>query len=96
MKQAVILAAGEGRRLRPFTVTKPKVMLSIAGKPMLWYVVESLAQHGVRNIILVVGYRKEQVFDYMGSGEQFGVDITYVTQERRLGTAHALVQAKGV
>ena len=43
MKQAVILAAGEGQRLRPFTVTKPKVMLSIAGKPILQYVVEALA-----------------------------------------------------
>ena len=96
MKQAVILAAGEGRRLRPFTVTKPKVMLFIAGRPMLWYVVESLAQHGIRNIILIVGYRKQQVFDYIGSGEQFGVDITYVTQDRQLGTAHALAQAKGV
>ena len=94
MKQAVILAAGEGQRLRPFTVTKPKVMLSIAGKPILSYVVESLAQNGIRNIVLVVGYGKEQVFDYMGSGEQFGVNITYVTQERQLGTAHALAQAK--
>ena len=46
MKQAVILAAGEGQRLRPFTVTKPKVMLSIAGKPILQYVIESLAQNG--------------------------------------------------
>ena len=96
MKQAVILAAGEGQRLRPFTVTKPKVMLSIAGKPILQYVVESLAQNGIRNIVLVVGYRKEQVFDYMGSGEKFGVDITYITQERQLGTAHALAQAKAV
>jgi len=96
MRQAVILAAGEGRRFRPFTVTKPKVMLSIAGKPILQYVVESLAQNGVRNIILIVGYRKEQVFDYIGSGEQFGVDITYITQDRQLGTAHALAQAKGV
>ncbi len=96
MKQAVILAAGEGQRLRPFTVTKPKVMLSIADKPILQYVIESLAQNGVRNIVLVVGYRKEQVFDYMGSGEQFGVDITYVTQERQVGTAHALLQAKTV
>ena len=94
MKQAVILAAGEGQRLRPFTVTKPKVMLSIAGKPILSYVVESLAQNGIRNIVLVVGYGKEQVFDYMGSGEQFGVNINYVTQERQLGTAHALAQAK--
>jgi glucose-1-phosphate thymidylyltransferase len=96
MKQAVILAAGEGQRLRPFTVTRPKVMLSIAGKPILSYVVKSLAQNGIRNIVLVVGYGKEQVFDYMGSGEQFGVNITYVTQERQLGTAHALVQAKTV
>jgi len=94
MKQAVILAAGEGQRLKPFTVTSPKVMLSVAGKPILRYVVEALAQNGIRNIVLVVGYRKEQIFDYMGSGEQFGVNITYVTQEKQLGTAHALTQAK--
>jgi glucose-1-phosphate thymidylyltransferase len=96
MKQAVILAAGEGQRLRPFTVAKPKVMLSIAGKPMLQYVVEALAQNGIRNIVLVVGYRREQIFDYMGSGEKFGVDITYITQERQLGTAHALAQVRAV
>ena len=96
MKQAVILAAGEGQRLRPFTVTKPKVMLSIADKPILQYVVESLAQNGIRNLVLVVGYRREQVFDWIGSGEQFGVDITYITQEKQLGTAHALAQAKAV
>ncbi|GAI35742.1 unnamed protein product, partial [marine sediment metagenome] len=96
MKQAVILAAGEGQRLRPFTVTKPKVMLSIAGKPILHYVVESLAQNGIRHIVLIVGYKREQVFDYLGSGERFGVDITYITQEKQLGTAHALTLAKGV
>ena len=93
MKQAVILAAGEGQRLRPFTITKPKVMLSIADKPILQYVIESLAQNGIRNIVLVVGYKKEQIFDYMGSGEQFGVDITYITQQGQVGTAHALAQA---
>ena len=96
MKQAVILAAGEGQRLRPFTVTKPKVMLFIAGKPILRYVIESLAQNGIRDIVLVAGYRREQVFDYIGSGEQFGVDIVYITQEKQLGTAHALAQAKAV
>ena len=94
MKQAIILAAGEGQRLRPFTATKPKVMLSIAGKPILQHVVESLAQNGIRNIVLVVGYKKEQVFDHMGAGAQFGVDITYVTQKKQLGTFHALIQAK--
>jgi glucose-1-phosphate thymidylyltransferase len=96
MKQAVILAAGEGQRLRPFTVNRPKVMLSIAGKPIIQYVVEALAQKGIRNIVLVVGYHKEQVYDAMGSGEQLGVDITYVTQEKQLGTAQALAQVKDV
>ncbi len=55
MKQAVILAAGEGRRLRPFTVNKPKAMISIAGAPILQYVVESLAQNGIRDIVLTQG-----------------------------------------
>ncbi len=96
MKQAVILAAGKGQRLRPFTVTKPKAMLSIAGKPIVHYVVEALAENGIRDIVLVVGYRREQIFDYMGAGEQFGVDITYITQEKQLGTAHALAQARGI
>jgi len=95
MKQAVILAAGEGQRLRPFTVNRPKVMLFIAGKPILQYVIEALAQKGTRDIVLVVGYHKEQVLDHFGSGKSFGVDLTYVTQERQLGTAHALAQARG-
>ncbi len=94
MKQAVILAAGEGQRLRPFTVNRPKVMLFIAGKPILQYVIEALAQKGIRDIVLVVGYRKDQVLDYFGSGEWLGVDLSYVTQERQLGTAHALAQAR--
>jgi glucose-1-phosphate thymidylyltransferase len=96
MKQAVILAAGEGQRLRPFTVTKPKVMLAIAGKPILQHVIESLAKNGIRDIIIVVGYRCQQVFDYVGAGEQFGVGIKYIAQERQLGTAHALAQVKDV
>jgi len=96
MRQAVILAAGEGQRLRPFTVTKPKVMIAIASKPIVQYVIESLAQNGIRNIVIVVGYKREQIFDYIGAGEQFGVDIVYITQEKQLGTAHALAQTKAV
>jgi glucose-1-phosphate thymidylyltransferase len=94
MKQAVILAAGEGRRLRPFTVSKPKAMLYIAGKPTLQYIVESLAHNGIRDLVLVVGYRREHIFDYMGSGEQFGVKIKYINQKNQLGTADALFQVK--
>ncbi|MFC2007079.1 bifunctional sugar-1-phosphate nucleotidylyltransferase/acetyltransferase [Chloroflexota bacterium] len=96
MKQAIILAAGEGQRLRPFTTNRPKSMLSIADKPILEYVIEALAQNGIRNIVIVVGYKKEQVFDSIGSGERLGVDITYVSQDKQLGTAHALAQSKTV
>jgi glucose-1-phosphate thymidylyltransferase len=96
MRQAVILAAGEGQRLRPFTINKPKSMLAIAGKPILQYIIEALAQNGIRNIVLVVGYRKEQIYDWLNSGEQFGVEITYVEQHMQLGTAHALCRARGV
>ena len=94
IEQAIILAAGEGQRLRPFTALKPKVMIPIAGKPILQYVVEALSLNGMRHIIIVVGYRKEQVLDFFGSGEHFGVEIDYVTQPQQLGTAHALTQAK--
>jgi glucose-1-phosphate thymidylyltransferase len=94
VKQAVILAAGEGQRLKPFTTLKPKVMLPIANKPILQYVLEALAQNGVFQVVIIVGYRKEQVQDYFGSGEKFGVDISYVVQEQQLGTGHALKQVK--
>jgi UDP-N-acetylglucosamine diphosphorylase / glucose-1-phosphate thymidylyltransferase / UDP-N-acetylgalactosamine diphosphorylase / glucosamine-1-phosphate N-acetyltransferase / galactosamine-1-phosphate N-acetyltransferase len=94
MKQAVILAAGEGQRLRPFTLNRPKAMLTIADKPILQFVIDSLVTAGIRNIICVVGYRKDQVYDYFGSGEKFGAEISYVTQAAQLGTAHALMSVK--
>jgi len=94
MKQAIILAAGEGQRLRPFTVNKPKAMLSIAGKPILGYVIEALVANGIRNIVIVVGYKKEEVYNWLGTVEQPGVEITFVTQEKQLGTAHAMAQAR--
>jgi UDP-N-acetylglucosamine diphosphorylase / glucose-1-phosphate thymidylyltransferase / UDP-N-acetylgalactosamine diphosphorylase / glucosamine-1-phosphate N-acetyltransferase / galactosamine-1-phosphate N-acetyltransferase len=94
MKQAVILAAGEGVRLRPFTVNRPRAMISIAGRPTLDYVIRSLADNGIRDIILVVGYHKEKIYDHAGDGHQFGVDIKYVVQAKQLGTAHALAQAR--
>lgn len=94
--QAIILAAGEGQRLKPFTKLMPKVMLPIAGKPILEYVVEALAENGVRRIVMVVGYRKEHVQDHFGSGQAWGVEIEYVTQPKQLGVAHALKQARAL
>ncbi|MDO8472929.1 MAG: sugar phosphate nucleotidyltransferase [Dehalococcoidia bacterium] len=96
MEQAIILAAGEGQRLRPLTRFKPKVMLSIGNKPILQHILEAVAANGIRRIVLIVGYRKEQVQDYFGSGESLGIEITYVEQKQQLGTAHALKQAQTV
>ncbi|MEA1905817.1 MAG: bifunctional sugar-1-phosphate nucleotidylyltransferase/acetyltransferase [Euryarchaeota archaeon] len=92
--KAVILAAGEGMRCRPLTLTRSKVMLRIANKPMIEYVVQSLAESGITGIIMVVGYAKERIMNYFGNGKDFGVNIGYVEQKHQLGTAHAIKQAK--
>ena len=90
--KAVILAAGEGRRLRPFTETMPKVMLPVANKPVLEYVIDAVKTSGINEIVLVVGYKKEVIMDYFKDYED--IDIIYVVQEKQLGTAHALLQTK--
>lgn len=92
--KAVILAAGEGTRLRPFTVSRPKVMIPIANRPIIEYAVEALSQNGISDIVFIVGYKKESIMSYFEEGKKFGVNIRYVTQPKPLGTAHALLQAK--
>ena len=88
--KAIILTAGEGTRMRPLTVTKPKTMLQVGGKPILQYNVESLRDAGIKDITMVVGYREEVIKDHFKDGSDHGVNINYVTQEERLGTAHAI------
>jgi len=90
--KAVILAAGEGKRLRPFTETMPKVMLSVANKPILEHVFDALKNSGITEAILVVGYKKEVIMDYFKDYKK--IKITYVVQDKQLGTAHALSKAK--
>jgi glucose-1-phosphate thymidylyltransferase len=92
--KAIILAAGEGLRCRPLTLTRSKVMLPIANRPILEHVIDSLEKNGILEIILVVGYEKERIMDYFQDGLNFGVKINYVEQKAQLGTAHAIEQAK--
>ncbi|RJS73092.1 MAG: nucleotidyl transferase [Candidatus Syntrophoarchaeum sp. WYZ-LMO15] len=96
IQQAVILAAGEGQRLRPFTARKPKVMIRVSNRPILEYVIDALREAGILDIIIVAGYRKERIIDYFGDGSSFGLKIRYVTQSPQLGTAHALKQARNL
>ena len=85
--QAVILAAGEGKRVRPLTRSRPKALIPVANRPIIEYVIEALLKNGIRDIIVVVGYRKEQVTRFLN---QLDVPVEVVVQAKQLGTAHAL------
>lgn len=92
--KAIILTAGEGTRMRPLTTTRPKTMLITGGKPLIQYNIESLRDAGIKDITLVVGYKKEVIEEYFGDGSKFGVNINYAVQEGQLGTAHAIGSAE--
>jgi UDP-N-acetylglucosamine diphosphorylase/glucosamine-1-phosphate N-acetyltransferase len=94
--KAVILAAGEGKRMRPLTRNRPKVMLPIAGRPILEHLLIQASQAQVKDFIFIVGYHDEEVRDYFGSGDKWGVAIEYCTQRRQSGTADALKMAEGL
>ena len=88
------MAAGEGRRCRPLTQTRSKVMLPVGNRPFMEHVISALAANGIRDLYIVVGYQKERVMDYFEDGLDFGVKITYLEQNELLGTAHALRKAE--
>jgi len=92
---AIILAAGEGARMGPFTASEPKVMIPVANRPILEYVVSALVGVNLRDITMVVGYRRERIMNHFADGKAFGAHIKYVTQAKQLGTAHALLAARG-
>jgi UDP-N-acetylglucosamine diphosphorylase/glucosamine-1-phosphate N-acetyltransferase len=93
--KAVVLAAGEGSRMRPLTYTRPKVMLPIANKPILEYLITEMRQAGISEFVFIVGYHDEQIRDYFGNGAGWGVDIQYFNQRAQKGTADALRQVQG-
>ncbi len=90
---AVILAAGQGTRLKPLTSTKPKPMLPVAGRPILEWDLEALSENNFKKAYIIVGYKKERIIDYFGD-EYNGLKIEYIHQKEQLGTAHAISQVK--
>ncbi len=89
-----ILAAGEGLRMRPLTSNIPKPLLPVAGRPFLEHNLDALKDSGIKDIILLVGWRAQRIREHFGDGRDFGVRIEYVEQEERLGTAHAIGMIK--
>jgi NDP-sugar pyrophosphorylase family protein len=88
--KAVLLAAGKGTRLRPLTDEKPKVMIPIAGKPILEHHVEHLAGAGIREIFINLHHLPERVMSHFGDGRKWGVRIRYSFEPEILGTAGAV------
>ncbi|UCE92421.1 MAG: NTP transferase domain-containing protein [Methanobacteriota archaeon] len=85
-----ILTAGEGMRMRPLTSNIPKPLLPVAGKPFLEHNIEAMRAVGIKDIILLVGWKANRVREHLGDGKDFGVRIEYLEQKERLGTAHAI------
>jgi bifunctional UDP-N-acetylglucosamine pyrophosphorylase/glucosamine-1-phosphate N-acetyltransferase len=92
--QAVILAGGEGKRIHPLGLNKPKAMFELLGKPLIQFVVENLRQAGITDLIIVTPPNQPQISDYFGDGGQFGVKIQYTIQAEPLGQANAVHTAE--
>ncbi len=95
VKKAVVLAAGEGKRLRPLTYTRPKCMIQLAGKPILQLVLENLAKAGVNESFVIVKYKKGAITDYFSKNPVKGMKLSFIEQGEKYGTAAALGCAQG-
>ena len=84
------MAGGEGKRMMPLTLSAPKPLLYIKGKPILHKMINSLYEHGFKNIVLSVRYKANDIKSYFGNGKKFNVNITYLEEKEPLGTAGSL------
>ncbi|WP_042316642.1 mannose-1-phosphate guanyltransferase [Desulfofarcimen acetoxidans] len=91
--KAIIMAGGEGSRLRPLTCGRPKPMVPVLNKPVMCHIIDLLKQHGITDIGVTLQYMPEAIKDYFGSGSQFGVNISYFVEESPLGTAGSVKNA---
>jgi glucose-1-phosphate thymidylyltransferase len=87
--KAIIPAAGIGKRLRPHTLTRPKVMLNVAGKPIIGHIADTLMDAGIDHLSIIVGYKKERVIDYFS--KMSGLKCTFPEQKEMLGLGHAVL-----
>ncbi len=94
--KAVILAGGKGEELAPLTLTRPKPMLKILGKPILYYLIKELRDIGIKDIVIVIGYKGDQIRSYFGSGSDYGVSITYVDQGEKQGIDIAILAVESI
>jgi dTDP-glucose pyrophosphorylase len=92
--KAVVLAAGRGTRMRELTVDLPKPMIEVRGKPVLQHIVEGLRDAGVRDFLIIVGYRADAVQNFFGDGSRYKIQIQYATQAVQDGTGRVVDLAR--
>ena len=90
--KAVVMAGGEGSRLRPLTLVRPKPMLPVVNRPVLGHILYLLKQHDITDVVMTVQYLAAQIQDYYGDGQTLGMNIEYVVEESPLGTAGSVQQ----
>jgi dTDP-glucose pyrophosphorylase len=88
--KVILMAGGLGTRLRPLTENTPKPLLKVGNKPILQTIIENFANHGFENIIISLNYKSQMIRDFFKEGKEFGVNIEYIEETKRLGTAGAL------
>ena len=88
--ECVVLAAGEGKRMRPLTAKRPKVMLPLANRPMMEHLILAARDSGITDFILVVGYGEREIRKHFGDGSGLGINVTYAPQRHQNGTADAV------
>src|SRR5437762_5396943 len=91
--KAVIMAGGEGSRLRPLTSNQQKAMMPLANRPMMEHIIRLLKEHGFDDLVVTVAFMANNVRTYFGNGSEFGVRIQYATEETPLGTAGSVRNA---
>lgn len=92
--KALVLAGGSGTRLRPITHTSAKQLVPVANKPVLFYGLEAIRDAGITTVGIVVGNTEPEIRSAVGSGQEFGLDVTYIQQSSPLGLAHAVLMAR--
>jgi mannose-1-phosphate guanylyltransferase/phosphomannomutase len=92
--QAVIMAGGEGSRLRPLTSNLPKPMLPVANRPLMQHIIELLRKHGITDVVATVQFLSSIIRNYFGDGSDLGVSLSYATEDAPLGTAGSVANAR--
>src|SRR5712691_13215908 len=87
MRKAIVMAGGQGSRLQPLTLTRPKPMVPVANRPVMAHILEWLRGHGFAEVLVTLHYRADDIRRAFGDGRSLGLKITYRVEEKPLGTA---------